>query len=108
MEGKYITQIGLVEIDTFDPENKMVRIHIQSGQYVWIPENEYKDWQKETIDVPEGIVHPVYIPEIPAQMEEIVKEYLEESLPIENKVFQTEEPKKKTVKNKNNDSASKK
>ena len=44
MKGKYQTPDGILEVDSFDAENKVVSVHIGSGQHKFYGESEYKDW----------------------------------------------------------------
>lgn len=49
--GKYTTPEGLiVTVEQVDEENKMVYVHVMSGQYKWYSEWEYSLWKKEGID----------------------------------------------------------
>lgn len=51
MKGKYKTPSGEIkEVHDFDHENKIVSVHVGSGQYVHHSESEYKDWEPVDID----------------------------------------------------------
>ena len=45
MKGKYTTPTGeTVTVDSFDAENKILSIHLGSGQYKWVCEGVYSKW----------------------------------------------------------------
>ena len=57
MEGRYITPDGQkVEVSSFDAENKMVSVHLQSGQYRFYSEWEYSLWKKDGQPVLSGTI----------------------------------------------------
>ena len=65
MKGKYTTLTGeTVTVDSFDAENKILSIHLGSGQYRWVHEGVYSKWVSndtskvvELVEVPK--VEPV-------------------------------------------------
>ena len=77
MKGKYITPNGdTVRVDSFDEENKLVSVHLGSGQYKHFIEKEYSQW--ESVDAINEII-----------------ELLPEEKVIENKVSKVKSTKKK-------------
>jgi len=56
-KGTYIKPDGeKVEVSEFDAENKMVTVHVLSGQYKFYSEYEYSLWKKEGEPVLTGTV----------------------------------------------------
>jgi len=56
-KGTYIKPDGeKVEVAEFDAENKMVTVHVLSGQYKFYSEYEYCLWKKEGEPVLTGTV----------------------------------------------------
>lgn len=45
MVGKYNTPEGIFEVESFDAENKVARVHMGSGQYKFFNEAEYSTWE---------------------------------------------------------------
>lgn len=77
MKGKYITPSGeTLRVHSFDEENKLVSIHLGSGQYKHFIEKEYSQW--ESVDAFEEIV-----------------EQLPEEIVMETKVSKPKSTKKK-------------
>lgn len=77
MKGKYITPNGdTVKVDSFDEENKLVSVHLGSGQYKHFIEKEYSEWESVN------------------SFEEIV-ERLPEEIVMETKVSKPKSTKKK-------------
>jgi hypothetical protein len=56
-KGTYIKPDGeKVEVSEFDAENKMVTVHVLSGQYKFYSEYEYSLWKKDGEPVLTGTV----------------------------------------------------
>lgn len=73
MKGIYTTPTGeKVEVADYDADNKMVSVHLNSGQYKFYSEWEYSLWKKDGGEVLEGTITKT--PMVEPKKEKVKKE----------------------------------